>query len=312
MMPVRKSYLIPKKYDEVSLVDIGAASDADILIMKRGISKDIMGVGDLHVDVPISLAVPADKKRKKKRKINGEWVIVKAQSSSQQKSSSGKSSSKSSSSKQSSQGNTQRAQNWNSSRHPRAAVGSAAPNSGGTFTKTSSASKNEFGNNGTTLVSQMADAKAAGLANIASQPGKGGGKKSGGKGGGAAKKAAGAAKATQNKKIAAAKTAQRNSITAQRNKVTAARNAQNAKTTASNNASRTASNLSSAQNRLASAKINLKFAVGPRQTAIATLNLSIAQKAVDALTIKKRAPIAAHKSFAAILLNNWMEGKVTP
>lgn len=157
MPSVKKNKLTPTRYDEVSLVDVGAAEDALVVIAKLGISKDLTNVGDLHVDVPISLrAAP----RRKKKKVNGVWVIVKAQSTPPKKTApANKTAAK--------KGTSQRAQDWNSSRHPRAAPGSAMPNRGGTFTTTSSESKKKYGNNGTTLEQMVATAAAEARARIA-------------------------------------------------------------------------------------------------------------------------------------------------
>jgi len=149
MPPPKKNRLTPTKYDEVSLVDFGAAEDAMVLIMKR--------------------AAPDSAPAKKKS------------------------------------GETQRAQNWQDSRHPRAKPGSAAPNSGGTFTKTSSASKSKFGKGGTTAANQ--DAKSILLADMnvhvkaarASIKANGGDKKTGGGGG---KSAASKTKAIASKALA--------------------------------------------------------------------------------------------------------------
>lgn len=159
-----KQALFPIEYDEISLVDSGAAGGAHVLIFKRHASK----VLKLN---PVGNA-PGIPPRTKKRKPSGSSTSSSTSSSSSSGSSSSRTSGtqgggttkpkktkkpktnpcnpKSSTGKKTGK-SSQRAKNWNGSRHPR--------QQGGKFGQTSQQSKQKYGKGGTTKAKQVAECK---------------------------------------------------------------------------------------------------------------------------------------------------------
>lgn len=142
----KKNVLFPMEYDEISLVDSGAAGDAHVLIMKRDGSSVRKSAPTKPPTVPGSTSTPqaapvkGGHKRKKSNPCNP-------------KNSTGAKTGDSS----------QRAENWNEGRHPR--------QSGGKFGQTSSGSKNKYGNGGTTKAKQNAACrKKKSVVSITSDP----------------------------------------------------------------------------------------------------------------------------------------------
>lgn len=128
----KKNRLIPKEYDEVSLVDAGANQHAHTLIIKREeISKrPPPGEGGWTPTLQLKYQRKKPKKSKKNQTTNSI-----EQSRSRKKSRPKK------------RGTSQRARNWKEERHPREKSGEP---DGGEFTTSSASSKKKYGKGGTT------------------------------------------------------------------------------------------------------------------------------------------------------------------
>lgn len=129
-LPKKRHRLINMQYDEVSLVDKGANQYAHVVIVKR----DSTDVSKMR---PGGEGPPA-KSSSKSPPRKADWYASNrapgnADGSKRKK------------------GTSERAQNWDGSKHPRVAAGSAG---GGTFSQTSSASKAKYGKGGTTAANQ--------------------------------------------------------------------------------------------------------------------------------------------------------------
>lgn len=132
----RRHRLTKMVYDEISFVDRGANQHANVMIVKRDVSKMI----------PADQGGSGGKSSSKPAARKADWY---AADRAPTKSGSGKGA------------KSERAQHWKEGKHPRNAAGSGSPR-GGTFKQTSAASKKKYGKGGTTKAKLNAKKKSSG------------------------------------------------------------------------------------------------------------------------------------------------------